>query len=265
MSLQNQFWIITGGAGGIGIETAKLWLKNGARVMLWDIYEPTLAKIAGELGINYAVVDCTHYQSIQDAVQSAKSQHGTIHGIVHCAGILHTGAFLEMNPQKMASIININLTGTINTAHVCLPYLIESGGHFIFLGSISAFQGAPEFATYGASKSAVLSLAQALQVELTGTAVHIGVVCPNFVNTNMLNPENRRAAMVHSKSVFLKVYEAPDIAKAILRGVQKRRFLIYTDWRGWLIYSFSRYFAWTGYRLTLKTWRDAQKHLPKGN
>jgi len=265
MILQNQFWIITGGAGGIGIETAKLWIQNGARVMLWDIHEPTLTKIAGELGADYAVVDCTDNQAIQNAVQSAKSQYGMIHGVVHCAGILHTGAFLDMNPQKMANIITINLTGTINTAHACLPYLIESKGHFIFLGSISGFQGAPEFATYGASKAAVFNLAQALRVELVGKGVHLGIVCPNFVNTNMLNTDNRKAAMVHSKSVFLKIYEAPDIAKAILRGIQKRRFLIYTDWRGWLIYFLSRYFAWMGYPLTIKTWRDAQKRLPKGN
>lgn len=261
MTLQNQLWIITGGAGGIGIETAKLWVKNGARVMLWDIHEPTLAQIATNIGTDYAVVDCTDYEAIQNAIQSAKSRYGVIHGVIHCAGILHTGTFLDMNPQKLANIVTINMTGTIFTAHACLPYLIESAGHFIFLGSISAFQGAPEFATYGASKSAVFNLAQALRAELTGKNVHLGVVCPNFVNTNMLNPENRKAAMVHSKSVFLKIYEAPDIARAILRGVQKRRFLIYTDWRGWLIYSLSRYFAWMGYPLTMKTWRDAQKRV----
>jgi len=261
MTFQNKIWIITGGAGGIGVETAKLLIENGARVILWDIDETALGTIATQIGADYAVVDCTDYDAIQNAVQSAKSTYGAIHGVVHSAGILHTGAFLEMPPQKMAHIVAINLTGTVNIAHACLPYLIETKGHLIFLGSISAFQGAPEFATYGASKAAVLNLAQALRVELSGKGVHVGVVCPNFVNTGMLSADNRKAAMVHSKSVFLKVYETPEIARAIVRGIHKRKFMIYTDWRGWLIYFMSRYFAWTGYFLTVKTWRDAQKHI----
>ena len=261
MTFNNHTWIITGGAGGIGIETAKLLIENGAHVMLWDIHLLPLQAIAKEIGADYAVVDCTDYEAVSGAIQSAQSAYDRIHGVVHCAGILHTGKFLDADPQKMANIVKINFTGTLNVAHACLPYLIETKGQFIFLGSISGFQGAPEFATYGASKSAVLNFAQAMRVELTGTGVHLGVVCPNFVNTGMLNAENRKAAMVHSKSVFLKVYEAPDIARSILRGIKGRRFLIYTDWRGWLIYFLSRYFAWTGYFLTVKTWRDAQKRI----
>lgn len=262
MTFQNQVWLITGGAGGIGIETAKLLIGAGARVMLWDIHPDALEAVAEKIGADCAVVDCTDYDQLQNAVQSAKSTYGMIHGVVHCAGILHTGMFLDLSPTKMANIVRVNLTGTVNVAHACLPYLIESAGHLILLGSISAFQGAPEFATYGATKAAVYNLAQALRVELTGKGVHVGVVSPNFVNTNMLNPENRaNGAMTRSKSIFLKIYEADEIARAIMRGIQKRRFNIFTDWRGALIYYMSRYSAWSGYFLTLKTWRDAQKRV----
>lgn len=260
MTFQNQVWIITGGAGGIGIETAKLFIGAGARVILWDIHADSLQTVAEKIGADCAVVDCTDYDQIQNAIQSAKSTYGIIHGVVHGAGILHTGAFLELSPAKMAHIVTVNLTGTVNVAHACLPYLAESGGHLILLGSISAFQGAPEFATYGATKAAVYNLAQALRVELTGQGVHIGVVSPNFVNTNMLNAENRaHGAMTRSKSIFLKIYEADEIARAIMRGIQKRRFNIFTDWRGWLIHFMSRYVAWSGHFLTVKTWHDAQK------
>lgn len=262
MNFQGQFWIVTGGAGGIGAETANMLIRLGARVMLWDLYPDSLQAVAQKIGAHHAVVDCIDMEQVKRAAQSAKDEHGVINGVIHCAGILHTGGFLDMSPQRMANLVTVNLTGTVNVAQACLPYLIESRGHLILLGSISAFHGAPEFAVYSATKAAVFNLAQALRVELTGKGVHVGVVSPNFVNTNMLSPENRaKGTMIRAKSIFLKIYEPIDVARAIVRGIQKRRFLIFTDWRGWLIYFMSRYFAWTGYFLAVRIWRDAQKRV----
>ncbi len=251
-TFKNQHVLITGGSSGIGAELVRRLSAAGASVTNWDIQPPT----SSAPGVAWHDVDCTDYA----AIDSAAGNLTTVHAVIHCAGVLHTGALTEVAPHLLARMVHVNLLGTVNIAHALLPHLQKTGGSLVLLASVSAFAGAPEFGTYAATKAAVYSLAQTLRLEQTGRGVHIGVVVPNFVDTPMLNAENRaRGTLTRSRSMFLKIGTVEMVAGGILRGIERRQFLIYTHWRSRLVYLMSRYAAWSSHVLTLHTWRQAQK------
>ncbi len=251
-------FLITGAASGIGLACARLLKSGGARLMLWDQNAEMLAKAAAELNASSARVDVTSADEVQAALEHTLRQFGQLDGVIHSAGVLRTGAFEAIDPAAHRRIVDINLFGTIHVAHALLPHLRQTRGSLVLLGSTSAFYGTPEFASYAATKAAVLNLAQGLRIELADSGVHVGIVNPLLVNSPMLNAQNRQnARLVHSKSPLVTLREPPEIAAAILRGIQKRQFMIHAGYRERLIYWISRYAAWAGHSIMQRSWVNA--------
>lgn len=222
---ENQNFLITGGASGIGLATARLLKEKKARLFLWDI-NPEVEKAAAELEAQAAVVDITQPAQIQQAMQETINKLGELHGIVHAAGILYSGSFTHMPVEQQRRMVDVNLTGSILVANAAAPHLQQTRGSLVFLASVSAFYGPPEFATYGASKAGVLALAQALRLELEPKGVHVGVVCPFFVATPMITPNVRQADMFRH---FGTSHTAVEVAHSILQGIGRRHFMIWPN------------------------------------
>lgn len=220
--LTNRHFLITGAASGIGQATARLLHSRGASLSLWDVNEPALRKTAADLAAHCAVVDVTDETAVTKALAQACAARGPLHGVVHCAGIIHTGAFSDVSAAAHRRVIGVNLVGSLLVAHAAVPYLRQTGGSLILLSSISAFYGPPEYASYAASKAGVLNLAQTLRLELEADGVHVGVVCPAFVNTPLLRTQQTRLF-----ARFGVAHSADDVARAIVRGVRRRRFMIW--------------------------------------
>jgi NADP-dependent 3-hydroxy acid dehydrogenase YdfG len=106
-------FIVTGAASGIGLATAKLLKEHGARLMLWD-RSAQLETVANELRAPFALLDVTDVQQVQTAMENASRQLETIHGVIHCAGVLRTGLFEEIGLEAHQEIIAVNLIGTLN-------------------------------------------------------------------------------------------------------------------------------------------------------
>ncbi len=247
-------YIITGGASGIGLATARRLKNDGAKLTLWDINTDGLHHAGDSLGADTATVDITDAEQVTQAIDDALSAHGRIDGVIHCAGVLHTGTFAETSLEWHHRMLNVNLGGTFTVSHSALPALKQSGGSLILLASVSAFYGPPDFSTYGASKAGVLSFAQALQVELHDTNVHVGVVTPNFVDTPMLNEHNSTSRMVDTSSPLLTLETPNTIAEQIVKNLQTRRFIAFTNWRCYVGYVLSRYFAWLAPFMMKQIW-----------
>lgn len=178
-------FIITGAASGIGLATARLLQSRGAKLALWDQHADALAKVAAELHTCGIPVDVTSIQSVQAAIGQSIEYLGGLSGLIHCAGILDAGLFGEKPIDSHRRVVEVNLFGTLNVAHAALPHLRQTSGSLVMLASASAFYGTPEYAAYSAAKAGVLSFAQSLRVEYPD--VHIGVVCPLFVSSPMLD------------------------------------------------------------------------------
>jgi short-subunit dehydrogenase len=225
--LSSQRVVITGAASGIGRATAVSLANAGAQLVLWDRDAVRLAEVAAETGGVPQVVDISDPTAVAKAMNTAVDKLGQLTTVIHSAGILATGQFEQIPLEKQTQIIAVNLQGTVAVAHSALPHLRASGGSLILLASTSALYGAPEYASYSASKAGVLALAQALRLELEGTGVHVGVVIPSFVDTPM-NANHNPGRKLYER--FGVAHTAEQVAQAIVRqGLAQRRFHIWPN------------------------------------
>lgn len=200
---------------------------------MWDTQAEPLAQAASELGARPSVVDVTQPEQVRDALQGVSR----LHGVIHSAGILRTGLFEEIPLQEHCRMVDVNLKGTLTVAHYVLPLLKETRGSLLLMGSGSAFYGPPEFASYGASKGGVLTLAQALRIEWEPYGIHVGVVSPLFVASPMLDERNSEARLVQKHGT---IHTPEQVAQSIVRGMERRQFLIFPNWRPKALYWVSR-------------------------
>lgn len=255
-TFSDQGFIVTGAASGIGQATARLLKSHGARLALWDQNPSALQKTADELDAKAFALDITQPASVEQSAQESIAYLGSLRGVIHAAGILHTGTFGKIPLEEQRRIIEVNLIGTLNIAYAVLPHLQESRGSLVMLASSSAFYGPPEYVAYGASKAGVLSVAQSLRVELAGSGVHIGVVCPLFVKTPMIDGYNGDTHIIRSRSPFFDLRPPEAVAPYILNGITQRHFMIYPGWRARLLYWMSRYGSAIIHPLTVMTYRQ---------
>lgn len=258
-TFQDRAFLVTGAASGIGLATARLLRAFGARLALWDQQAAPLASAARDLGAHVAVVDVADGPAVAQAMTDSVAALGGLDGVIHCAGILRAGAFENLPLAAHEAVVRVNLLGSLNTAHAALPHLRATHGSLVLVASVSAFSGAPEYAVYGATKAGVLNLAQALRVELRGSGVHVGVICPLFVQTPMLQGHNGATRMLRSGSPFFEVRPPERVAPLILTGIERRRFLIPIGWKARLLYLISRYGDFLLHPLTIMTDRQGRR------
>lgn len=256
MQFSDKNFIVTGAASGIGLATARLLHHQGARLALWDQSAEALEQVATELSACACPVDVSQPASVRAAMEASLAFLGSLDGVIHAAGILRAGEFEQIEVDAQRRIIEVNLFGTINVAFAALPALRQSRGSLIMLASASAFYGSPEYAAYGATKAGVLSFAQSLRVELAGTGVHVGIVCPLFVSSPMLKGYNGDTHMIRSRSPFFEIRPPEAIAPVIMAGIVRRQFMIFPGWRTRLLFMMSRYLSPFMYPLTLMTYRQ---------
>jgi NAD(P)-dependent dehydrogenase (short-subunit alcohol dehydrogenase family) len=252
---QSKRFIITGAASGIGLATARLLHQAGARLALWDRAASVEAAAAG-LGGLALVVDVTDPAAVAAAMTRSVEHLGGLDGLIHCAGVLHAGEFTAVPLEAHQRTVSINLGGSLNTAYAALPHLRRSRGSLCLIASVSAFAGSPEYSVYGATKAAVLGFGQALRLEEGRTGVHIGIVCPLFVRTPMIDGYNGATHLIRSRSPFFETRLPEQVAPSILAGIQARRFLITVGWRAKLLYLMTRYLAWAVHPITRLTYRQ---------
>ena len=215
-------FLITGGASGIGLNTARALRECNAQLVLWDVNEAALRVAGTELGAETAVVDITQAEQIEAAL----SPIDALHGVIHCAGIMRTGTIAKLPVVEQQQVLNVNLTGSLLLAHATIPHLRATGGSLVLLASVSAFYGPPEFGAYAASKAGVLNLAQTLRLELEREGIHVAAVCPFFVATPMV--DGIRTKLFRRFGVS---HQPEDVARAIVRGIEQRRFMIWPSWQ----------------------------------
>ena len=251
--------VITGGASGIGWATAQQLARCGAQVVLWDRNVLALERAALALRpVSSVCSDVTDVAAVQAGMEMAADALGGIDLVIHCAGILRTGMFETMPSDMQLRLITVNLGGTAVVAGAAIPYLRQTRGGLVLMGSASGIHGTPEYAMYGATKAAVINLAQALRLELQGAGIYVGVANPASVITPMLDEHNRGSWVFRSRSPLLTELTPEQVAAWLLRGVVRRDFDIWMGWRARLSYWCSRYGAAFAHRVMRAEWQRAR-------
>ena len=197
--LKNKTAIVTGAASGIGRASALLFAAEGAQVVALDRapeVEATAAAIRAAGGRAIALIkDSSSEPDVAAAVATAVEKYGGLDVCFANAGI--SGGlvpFLEETAERFMEILKINLVGTFLLArHAALEMVKHQRGSIICTASVAGLRSGAGGVPYSASKAGVISLAQTIANQLSGTGVRINAICPGLIETGMTRPIFERA------------------------------------------------------------------------
>ncbi len=178
---------ITGGGSGIGLALARRWAGGGTTLVLSGRDPGRLQRAVAELGgsAHALPVDVTREDSVAEAVDRLRERHGLPDIAVLNAGIYRPSA--RLSAAKIESHLQTNLLGVVRCLERLLPAMRERGsGQLVLMGSPAGYSGLPGATGYGASKAALLNLAESLWPELHAAGVDLRLVSPGFVDTPMV-------------------------------------------------------------------------------
>jgi NAD(P)-dependent dehydrogenase (short-subunit alcohol dehydrogenase family) len=210
--------LVTGAARGIGLAIASRLLAAGWRVGMVDVDgEAVHGAAAGLAGAtrpgHLDVRDPEQWR----AVLAGLCGGGPLDLLVNNAGILASGPFSGMPPETHRRIVEVNLLGVLNGCREAHPFLRRSDRALVLnLASASALYGQPALATYGATKAAVKSLTEALDIEWRADRIRVRSLLPLFVATDMVAKDAQDAASVGRLGVRLTAEDVADAAERVL-------------------------------------------------
>ncbi len=219
-SFADRVALITGAAGGIGRELARLFAGEGARVAALDRSADGLAALESELKsaggrCAAAVADVTDAAAVRDAVGRLEAQLGPTDLLIAGAGVGRETSAVDFDAEAFAETVRVNLIGVANSIAVVLPGMRERRrGHLAALSSLASYRGLPRMAAYCASKAGVNALMDALRVELRTWGIVCTTICPGWVRTPMT------AAL---DVPGLRMLSAEDAARRIRTALHRRR------------------------------------------
>ncbi|MCU6498845.1 3-hydroxyacyl-CoA dehydrogenase [Rugamonas sp. A1-17] len=233
MQIQNNVFIVTGGASGLGAATARMLVGQGAKVVLADVQVEPGEALAAELKAVFVKCDVTS-EADGKAVVDAALALGTLRGLINCAGVAPAVKTVGKDGPHPLDVfqrtININLVGTFNMARLAADAMgktaaTDSGerGVIINTASVAAFDGQIGQAAYAASKAAVAGLTLPMARDLSRSAIRVMTIAPGIFETPMLMgmPEEVRTAlgnMVPFPPRLGRPDEYAHLAKAIIEN-----------------------------------------------
>ena len=212
MNLQGQAALVTGGASGLGAETARQLARAGARVTILDVNLEAAQALAADIGGTAVACDITDTASVQQALALAREAHGPARLLVNCAGIGGARRIVgkdgtPMPLEDFSRIIHVNLVGTFNVIRLVAAQMaaldpLEDGerGVIVMTSSVAAFDGQVGQEAYAASKGALSSLTLPLARDLAQHGVRVMTIAPGLFLTPLLHklPEEVQQSLAAS-------------------------------------------------------------------
>lgn len=210
---------VTGGASGIGLRVAQIFVERGDRVVTFDLEPSPLAQ-------GYRV-DITDAGAIETAFRQAADEIGVPDVVFHAAGIGgFSRRFEEFPLDRFERLVRVNLIGTRNVAAAGLP-LMRTGGKLALVASLAGLVTAYGQSGYAASKHGVIGLASVLRVELKPKGIDVCVICPPEIDTPMVQDERRtRPPETTAMKLFAGIVDLDDGCRYMVDRVVRGQFLI---------------------------------------
>lgn len=184
--LDGKVAIVTGGARGMGAEHVRLFVENGARVVLGDVLDEDGEALAAELGeaAHYVHLDVSSEEDWTAAVKETVDRFGTLDILVNNAGILRWGMIADQDPDQFRKVLDVNLVGTWLGIR-SVASVMADGGSIVNTSSVEGFAGAAGLSAYSASKFAVRGITKVAARELGSRRIRVNSVHPGGVLTPM--------------------------------------------------------------------------------
>ena len=276
--LKNSKCFITGAASGIGRATAIAAAQQGAHLFLTDIRAEPLESLAREIRASGGTVEMLRALDIADIAavrayaQDIHAVHGSLDIVMNIAGISIWGEVEHLRHEDWRNCIEINLMGPIHVIECFLPPMIAAGrgGHLVNVSSAAGLFALPWHAAYSASKFGLRGISEVLRFDLARHRIGVSLVCPGAVNTGLVRTiEIRGVDMQHPRMTAMRERFAghaitPEkAAAAILKGVRRNRYMIYTSLDIRVGHWFQRKFAWP-YELVMRVLSHQLNALGRG-
>jgi len=235
-SLQDKVVFITGGARGIGAEVAQRLRNKGAKLVLTDLDEAALATLAGRLGgdehVLTAVADVRDLPAMQAAAAKAVERFGGIDVVVANAGISSYGSVLQVDPEALKRVLDVNLLGVFHTVRATLPAVIDRRGYVLIVSSLAAFAAAPGMAPYDMSKAGNEHLANALRLEVAHLGVSVGSAHMSWIDTALVRDSKADLPAFDKLLAALpwplnQTTSVDKCASAFVKGIEGRKSRVY--------------------------------------
>lgn len=217
-NLHGKVVAITGAARGIGLATAKAFLREGARVGISDIDEVALKEVADVLGPDCLGIqaDVTDATSLRAFVDMVEDRLGPLDVMVNNAGIMPTGPLVDEGEALTRKTMEINVLGVITGTQRALETMVPRGrGVVVTLASMAGETPLPGLAVYNASKFGALGFTLAARAEAAPHGVDVVAILPSFVNTDLTAGTSGLAGIGN--------VEPEDVAEAIVGAVARSR------------------------------------------
>ncbi|MCX9012655.1 MAG: 3-oxoacyl-ACP reductase FabG [Candidatus Methanoperedens sp.] len=223
MKLENEVTIVTGAGSGIGRETALLFAKEGAKVVVADINEKngmeTVEEIkrAGGEGL-FIKLDASNKEHTKQMVKETLEKYGRIDVLISNAGIVQDALLTKMTEEQWDRVIDVNLKGSFNCIQAVADTMIQQGkGVIINTSSVVGLYGNIGQVNYSAAKAGLIGMTKSLAKELGKKGIRVNAVAPGFIMTPMTsNVPEKVLELMREKTPLRKLGEPRDVANAYL-------------------------------------------------
>ena len=247
-NVEGKVAFITGGANGAGLGMAKVFVRNGIKVVIADIRQDSLDRAMGQFtdtaGIHPIRLDVTDRQAFIRAADETERVFGKIHILCNNAGINLFVPIEECTYNDWDWVMGVNFGGVVNGTQTFIPLIRKhgEGGHIVNTASMAAFLPAASAGIYTAAKFGVRGLSEALRLSLYPYNIGVSCFCPGLIDSTIYESENVRPDGLVSPEATAKNQEfmkklpeihkfgmsSEEIGEKVLAGIRKNRMYIFS-------------------------------------